>query len=149
MGDGAAIVILEEYEHAKARGAKIYAEVTGYGNTCDAYHYTAPKPDGVPASKAIKLALEESNFDEAKDCLYINAHGTGTRLNDVTETKAYKLAFGDFAYKCHISSTKSMHGHMFGATGATESIATIPSTLTSLIRRATSTTLLTLPSRQM
>ncbi|MBP5795315.1 MAG: beta-ketoacyl-ACP synthase II, partial [Bacteroidales bacterium] len=125
MADGAAVVILEEYEHAKARGAKIYAEIVGYGSTCDAYHATAPRPDGTTQARCISDALAEAKFDPAKDCVYINAHGTGTRLNDVSETKAYKLAMGDFAYKCHISSTKSMHGHMFGATGAVEAIATV------------------------
>ncbi len=125
MADGAAVLVLEEYEHARARGAKIYAEMVGYGCTCDAYHSTAPRPDGLTQSRCIRQALDEAGFDEAKDTVYVNAHGTGTKLNDVTETKAFKLAFGDFAYKCHISSTKSMHGHMFGATGAAEAIATV------------------------
>ena len=119
MGDGAAILILEELEHAKARGAKIYGEMVGYGNTCDAYHPTAPRPDDST------LALEEAGFDKEKDNLYINAHGTGTHLNDIAETIAYKVALGDFAYKAHISSTKSMTGHMFGAAGGAEAIATI------------------------
>ncbi len=125
MGDGAAILILEELEHAKARGAKIYGEMTGYGNTCDAYHATAPRPDGTTQAQAIKIALEESGFNPDKDNLYINAHGTGTRLNDAAETMAYKVALGDFAYKAHISSIKSMTGHMFGAAGAAEAITTI------------------------
>lgn len=125
MADGAAVLILEEYEHAVARGARIYAEMVGYGSTCDAYHMTAPRPDGSTQSRCITDALKEAAFDESRDEVYINAHGTGTKLNDVAETKAYKLAFGDFAYKCHISSTKSMHGHMFGATGAAEAIATV------------------------
>ena len=125
MGDGAAILILEELEHAKARGAKIYGEMTGYGNTCDAYHATAPRPDGTTQAQAIKIALEEAGFNPEKDNLYINAHGTGTRLNDAAETKAYKVALGDFAYKAHISSIKSMTGHMFGAAGAAEAITTI------------------------
>lgn len=125
MGDGAAILVLEEYEHAKARGAKIYAEMVGYGNTCDAYHATAPRPDGSTQSQAIIDALKEAQFDEKKDNLYINAHGTGTHLNDVAETVAYKIALGDFAYKAHISSTKSMTGHMFGAAGAAEAIAAV------------------------
>lgn len=125
MGDGAGILILEELEHAKARGAKIYGEMVGYGNTCDAYHATAPRPDGQTQAKCITLALEEAGFDKAKDNLYINAHGTGTHLNDVAETIAYKLALGDFAYKAHISSIKSMTGHMFGAAGAAEAIATV------------------------
>ena len=125
MGDGAAILILEELEHAKARGAKIYGEMVGYGNTCDAYHPTAPRPDGSTQAKAITLALKEAGFDKEKDNLYINAHGTGTHLNDIAETIAYKVALGDFAYKAHISSTKSMTGHMFGAAGGAEAIATI------------------------
>ena len=125
MGDGAAVLILEELEHAKARGAKIYGEMPGYGNTCDAYHATAPRPDGTTQAQAIKIALEESGFNPDKDNLYINAHGTGTRLNDAAETKAYKVALGDFAYKAHISSIKSMTGHMFGAAGAAEAITTI------------------------
>ena len=125
MADGSAILILEEMEHAKARGAHIYAEVAGYGSTCDAYHATAPRPDATTQAACIKLALEEAGFDASRDQVYINAHGTGTLLNDVAETKAYKVAMGDFAYKCHISSTKSMHGHMFGATGAIEAVATV------------------------
>lgn len=125
MGDGAAIVILEEYEHAKARGAKIYAEMVGYGNTCDAYHATAPRPDGTTQAKCIELALAEAGFDKEKDNLYINAHGTGTKLNDAAETNAYKIALGDYAYKAHISSIKSMTGHMLGAAGGAEAIATI------------------------
>ena len=125
MGDGAGILVLEEFEHAKARGARIYGEMTGYGNTCDAYHATAPRPDGTTQARAIRIALEESGFDETRDNLYINAHGTGTLLNDVAETVAYKVALGDFAYKAHISSIKSMTGHMFGAAGAAEAIATL------------------------
>lgn len=125
LSDGAAVLVLEEMEHAKARGAHIYAEVTGYGATCDAYHATAPRPDGSTQAECIRLACEESGFDPETDCVYINAHGTGTTLNDVTETKACKLAFGSFARKLHLSSTKSMHGHMMGAAGAAEAIATI------------------------
>ena len=125
MADGSAVLILEEMEHAKARGAHIYAEVTGYGSTCDAYHATAPRPDGTTQAACIKAAMDQSGFDPEKDNVYVNAHGTGTHLNDLAETKAYKIAMGDFAYKAHISSTKSMHGHMFGATGAVEAIATV------------------------
>lgn len=125
MADGSAALVLEEYEHAKARGAQILGEMVGYGNTCDAYHSTAPRPDGTTQAKCIELALEEAGFDKEKDNLYINAHGTGTKLNDVAETLAYKNALGDFAYKAHISSIKSMTGHMFGAAGAAEAIATI------------------------
>ncbi|MGN1211230.1 MAG: beta-ketoacyl-ACP synthase II [Candidatus Cryptobacteroides sp.] len=125
MAEGSGMLVLEEYEHAKARGAKIYAEVCGYGNTCDAYHVTAPRPDGVTQSAAIKMALDEAGFNAESDNLYINAHGTGTALNDSSETKAYKLALGDAAYKAHISSTKSMTGHMLGAAGAVEAIACV------------------------
>lgn len=125
MADGSAALILEEYGHAKARGAKILGEMVGYGNTCDAYHSTAPRPDGTTQSECIRIALREAGFDEGKDNVYVNAHGTGTRLNDQAETLAYKLAFGDFAYKIHISSIKSMTGHMFGAAGAAEAIATM------------------------
>ncbi|MBQ1936451.1 MAG: beta-ketoacyl-ACP synthase II [Bacteroidales bacterium] len=123
MAEGAALMMLEEYEHAVARGANIIAEVCGYGCTCDAYHYTAPRADGVPAAKALSLALEEAGYKEGEN-LYINAHGTGTQLNDVAETKAIKLALGEAdARRANISSTKSMTGHMFGATGAAELVA--------------------------
>lgn len=125
MGDGAGILVLEELDHALARGAKIYGEVTGYGNTCDAYHSTAPRPDGSTQAQCIKLALEEAGFDAEKDNLYINAHGTGTKLNDSAETKAYKIALGDAAYKAKISSIKSMTGHLLGAAGAVEAISSV------------------------
>lgn len=125
MAEGSAVLMLEEYEHAKARGAKIYAEVVGYGSTCDAYHATAPNKEGTTQARCISDALSEAGFDPKKDNLYINAHGTATHLNDLSETKACKLALGDFAYKAHISSTKSMHGHMLGATGAAEAIASV------------------------
>ena len=125
MGDGAGIVVLEELEHAKARGAEILGEVVGYGNTCDAYHATAPRPDGTTQAACFRLALDEAGFDETKDNLYINAHGTGTKLNDVAETQAYKIALGDFAYKAHITSIKAMTGHMLGAAGAVEAITTM------------------------
>lgn len=122
LGEGSGIVILEEYEHAKARKAKIYAEVCGYGNTCDAHHVTAPKPDGSCAAKAIKIALQEALFNDS-DILYINAHGTGTPLNDSSETAAIKIALGEEkAYKAFISSSKSMTGHTLGAAGAMEII---------------------------
>jgi 3-oxoacyl-[acyl-carrier-protein] synthase II len=125
VGEGAGILILEEYEHAKARNANIYAEICGYGNTCDAYHYTAPKPDGLCAAKAMQLALEEADYSD-NDNLYINAHGTGTPLNDKTETMAIKLALGEKkAIQTLISSTKSMTGHMLGAAGAAELIASV------------------------
>ena len=123
MADGAGVLILEEYEHALQRGATIYAEVAGYGNTCDAHHYTAPRPDGIPASKAIRMALNEAGYT-SEDVIYINAHGTSTPLNDKTETYAIKLALGEEdARKALISSTKSMTGHMLGAAGAIEIIA--------------------------
>lgn len=128
MAEGAGVMVLESLESAQKRGAHIYAEVVGYGNSCDAHHYTAPRPDGVPASRAIKQSLMEAGFNADNDTLYINAHGTGTPLNDKSETVAIKLALGEEnARKAMISSTKSMTGHMLGATGAVELIA---STLT-------------------
>lgn len=124
MGEGAGMLLLEEYEHAVARGAKIYAELSGYGNTCDAHHVTAPDPNGAGLARAIKIAFEEANVaDDAQ--LYINAHGTSTHLNDLTETMAIKTALGEKAYDANISSTKSMTGHLLGATGAVEAIASV------------------------
>ena len=124
MGEGAGMLVLEEYEHAVARGAKIYAELSGYGNTCDAHHVTAPDPNGAGLARAIKIAFEEANVaDDAQ--LYINAHGTSTHLNDLTETMAIKTALGEKAYEANISSTKSMTGHLLGATGAVEAIASV------------------------
>ncbi|WP_426348657.1 beta-ketoacyl-ACP synthase II [Alloiococcus sp. CFN-8] len=124
MGEGAGALVLEEYSHAKARGAKIYAELKGYGSTCDAYHITAPHPEAEASSKAIVNAIKETGLvDEAR--IYINAHGTSTPLNDVSETLAIKKALGDKAYKALVSSTKSMTGHMLGAAGAVEAIAAI------------------------
>ena len=123
MAEGAGLMMLEEYEHAKARGAEIIAEVCGYGCTCDAHHYTAPRPDGIPAAKAIREALNEAGYREGEN-LYVNAHGTGTHLNDAAETNALKLALGEAdARRASVSSTKSMTGHMFGATGAVELMA--------------------------
>jgi len=123
IAEGAGIVIVEEYERAVKRGAKIYAEIVGYGNTDDANHYTAPRPDGSTQSRAIKEALDGGKYT-SDDSLYINAHGTSTHLNDSSETLAYKLALGEEnARKAMISSTKSMTGHMLGATGAVEIIA--------------------------
>jgi 3-oxoacyl-[acyl-carrier-protein] synthase II len=124
MGEGAGILLIEEYEHAVARGAKIYAEIVGYGATCDAYHITAPSPDGDGAARAMKLAMEEARI-RAKDISYINAHGTGTPLNDKFETEAVKKAFGEQAYHIPVSSTKSMIGHLLGAAGAVEAIICI------------------------
>lgn len=123
MAEGAGILVLEEYEHAVKRGAHIIAEVSGYGNTCDAYHYTAPRPDGTTTAAALSQSLSEAGYTN-DSLLYINAHGTGTHMNDACETKAIKIALGEEqARKVMISSTKSMHGHMLGATGAVELIA--------------------------
>ncbi len=121
MGEGAGIVLLESLDHALARGAKIYAEVVGYGATCDAYHVTAPNSTGEGAAKAIKLALEEGNIglDEVD---YINTHGTSTPLNDKTETAAIKLALGEHAYEVNISSTKGATGHLLGGAGGIEAV---------------------------
>lgn len=124
MGEGAGMLVLEEYEHAKARGAKIYAEFAGYGNTCDAHHVTAPDPEGAGLARAIKIAMAEADTTD-DDQLYINAHGTSTHLNDLTETMAFKSALGEKAYDANISSTKSMTGHMLGATGAIEAIVSV------------------------
>ena len=124
MGEGGAVVMLEEYEHAKARGAKIYAEVVGYGCTNDAYHMTAPDPDAAASARAVELAAKEGGIEAGRD-VYVNAHGTGTPLNDKTETRMLKKVFGDGAYKLHVSSTKSMTGHMLGAAGGIEAIASV------------------------
>ena len=124
MGEGGAVVLLEEYEHAKARGAKIYAEVVGYGCTNDAYHMTAPDPDASASARAVELAAKEGGIEAGRD-VYVNAHGTGTPLNDKTETRMLKKVFGDGAYKLHVSSTKSMTGHMLGAAGGVEAIASV------------------------
>ena len=124
MGEGAGVLVLEELEHARARGANILCEVVGYGNTCDAHHITAPDPEGKGAARAIRQAVEQMGGIEGQ--LYINAHGTGTPLNDRTETLAIKMALGeDEARRAVISSTKSMHGHMLGATGAVELCACV------------------------
>ena len=124
MGEGAGILLLEEYEHALNRGAKIYAEVVGYANTSDAYHITAPDPEAGGAIRALKSVIKEAGIADA-DEIYVNAHGTGTHLNDAMETKALKEVFGDKAYDLHVSSTKSMTGHMMGATGAVEAVASV------------------------
>ncbi|MCR5015775.1 MAG: beta-ketoacyl-ACP synthase II [Ruminococcus sp.] len=121
LGEGSGIVVLEEYEHAKARGAKIYAEVAGYGATCDGYHMTSPMPSGEAAGMGMSLAMQEAGL-RPSDVDYINAHGTSTGLNDKYETAAIKLAFGEDAYRVKISSTKSMTGHLLGAAGGIEAI---------------------------
>ena len=123
MGEGAGILLLEELDHALARGAKIYAEVSGYGATCDAYHMTAPRPDGSGGAEAMAMALRDGGA-AAEDVDYINAHGTSTHLNDAGETAAIKTVFGGHAYRLAVSSTKSMTGHMLGAAGAVEAIFT-------------------------
>lgn len=124
MGEGAAVLVLEEYEHAKARGAKIYAEISGYGNTADAYHITAPHPEADGITRAIQNALAESGR-KADANTYINAHGTSTPLNDKIETLGFKKALGEEAHNVVISSTKSMTGHLLGAAGALEAFACI------------------------
>lgn len=124
MGEGAGVLIFEEYEHARRRGAKIYAELGGCGMTADAYHITAPHPDGKGARRVMELAIEEAGLKPA-DVDYINLHGTATPLGDVVEARAINTLFGDHAYKMHLSSTKSMAGHALGATGALEILACI------------------------
>jgi 3-oxoacyl-[acyl-carrier-protein] synthase II len=124
LSDGAGVVLLEEYEIAKARGARIYAEIIGFGMNSDAYHMTAPSEDGEGAAECMRLALSMAGINpEAVD--YINAHGTSTPAGDIAETKGIKRAFGDHAYKVAVSSTKSMTGHMLGAAGGAEAIFTL------------------------
>lgn len=123
LGEGSGMLVLEEYEHAKARGARIYAELAGYGATGDAYHMTSPAPDGSAAGRAMLNAYTEAGFNAA-DVTYINAHGTSTGLNDKYETAAIKLALGEYAYKTVVSSTKSLTGHLLGAAGAVEAVIT-------------------------
>lgn len=126
MGEGAGILVLEELEHAKARGAEIFAELIGYGASADAHHVTAPIEDGSGDAKAIEFAIRDAGI-EPEDIDYINAHGTSTHMNDAFETKAIKLAMGDAAYKCKVNSTKSMVGHLLGAAGGVEAITCVKS----------------------
>ncbi len=124
MGEGAGVVVLESLEHAKARGARIYAELVGYGATCDAYHITSPAEDGSGAAKAMEMAMKDGNVNP-EEIDYINAHGTSTHHNDLFETKAMKLALKEHAYQVPINSTKSMIGHLLGAAGGVEFITCI------------------------
>ena len=132
IGEGAGALVMESLEHALARGAVILAEVVGYGSTCDAHHVTSPNPSGEDGGRAIRMAMDEAGYT-ADDRVYINAHGTSTPLNDSTETKAIKFAMGDAAYKAVVSSTKSMTGHMLGAAGAAEAIASVIALQTGMI----------------
>ena len=132
LSDGAGVLVLEEYEHAKARGAKIYAELAGFGMSADAYHMTSPPADGSGAALAIENCLNDAKVDKTK-VGYINAHGTSTNVGDLAETNALKLAFGEQAYKIPVSSTKSMTGHLLGAAGAVEAIFTIQSLVNNII----------------
>lgn len=134
LGEGCGMLLLEELEHAKARGAKIYAEISGYGATCDAYHMTSPDPCGEAAAKAMELAYTEAGL-KASDISYINAHGTSTELNDKYETAAIKIALGEHAKKVAINSTKSMIGHLLGAAGAVEAVATVLSVKNDFVHR--------------
>ena len=132
LGEGAGALIVEEYEHAKARGAKIYAELVGTGLTADAYHMTAPHPEGLGAKNVMRLAIQEAGLNPS-DIDYINVHGTSTPLGDISETKAIVEVFGEHAYKLNISSTKSMTGHLLGAAGAIEAITVIMSVVNDIV----------------
>ncbi|MFN2127487.1 MAG: beta-ketoacyl-[acyl-carrier-protein] synthase family protein, partial [Anaerolineales bacterium] len=132
MGEGAGTLILEELEHAKKRGAKIYCELAGGGLSADAHHLTAPHPDGLGAANVMKFALEDAGM-KPEDLDYINVHGTATPRGDIAEAKAIEKVFGDHAYKLNISSTKSMTGHLLGAAGAVESIASILAIINNIV----------------
>ena len=132
MGEGGGALIVEDYEHAKSRGAKIYAEIIGTGMTADAFHLTAPHPEGLGASNVMRLALEEAGLKK-EDIDYINVHGTSTPLGDISETKAIVTVFGEHAYNMNISSTKSMTGHLLGAAGAAEAIAAIMAVVNDIV----------------
>ena len=132
MGEGAAVLVLESLEHAQARGARILAEIGGYGATCDAYHMTSPEETGDGAARAMTLAMQEAGIAPA-EVQYVNAHGTGTYHNDLCETRAIKKAFGEDAYSLNVNSTKSMTGHMLGAAGAAECIVCVKSVMEDFI----------------
>jgi 3-oxoacyl-[acyl-carrier-protein] synthase II len=139
MGEGAGALVLEEYEHAKARGAKIYAEVAGAAMTADAYHMTATHPEGLGALQAMKFALEDGELN-AEEVSYLNAHATSTPVGDLSEIAAIRKMFGDTAGHLHISATKSMTGHLLGAAGAIEAIASVLSIVKSVIPPTINTT---------
>jgi 3-oxoacyl-[acyl-carrier-protein] synthase II len=132
IGEGAVVLILEELEHALARGAKIYAEVAGCGQSADAYHITATHPEGLGAKLVMERALKDAEM-KPEDIDYINLHGTSTHVGDISEAKAIKDVFGDYAYKLNISSTKSMTGHMLGAAGAVEAMISVLSVKNNIV----------------
>lgn len=141
MGEGAGTLILESLDHALERGAHIYGEISGYGATCDAHHITSPDPEGIGASNCMKMAIDDASL-RVEDVDYINAHGTSTPLNDITETKAIKHCFKDHAYQLNVSSTKSMTGHLLGASGAVEAIISVLSVKHNIVPPTINTTVL-------